>query len=510
MRPTRMPTPPHTALRAALLLLALAAALLPAARPAAASALVPLDHPVYGEVEGWIARGVLPATIVSARPYSWQRLARLLDAAAPRGEADAERLAARRAEAAAHLPGARPFWARASVTGTAAEGHPVSYVNNPADSGGPLVADAGGVSVRETFGAEARLRAEAWWGDRLALAVEPRATFGALGGGNPGWQEGYAAFDLGPLAAAVGRQPFAWGQGLEGGLLLTPNAAPLPALRLGLTAPHAFSGRWAWLGTVDFTYLLARLEGDRVVPHPYLTGLRLMWRPGRHLELAASRTIMLGGEGRPALSAADYLTILSGRNLNGGADTSNSIAGVDAALTTPLPGGRGLKVYGEYAGEDEAGGRPTKPSARAGWLLSGLGPGHRITLRGEYAATDVLYSHRRWGHAVWYGHSVYLSGYTYRDRILGDGMGPDARDARLVLTRDGPRCRLTASARWLATRFSQPDRRTDRGLGLAWQTVGRPVGLAVSALAGRVTYDDARPDAWEGVLTVRLEWTLPG
>jgi hypothetical protein len=487
------------------LTLAAATALGPASARAA-SALIPLDHPAYAQVEGFVARGVLPFTSLTALPYTWERLAALLDAAPPATGVDGGRLAALRAEAASHLGAVH---AGAFVTGAVVEGHPVIYKNLPADSGGPLGANDAGVAYRETVGADLRLRLEGRAGPRLAAVLEPRAALGDVEGGNPGWQEGYLAADLGPLAVAVGRQPFAWGPAPDGGFLLTPNAAPLPALRLGLTEPHTFSGGWSWLGTVDFMYLLARLEDDRVVPHPLLTGLRLVWMPTPRLELGASRTIQFGGEGQPGLSASDYLVILSGRNLSGASDTSNSIAGVDATVRVPMAGGRGLALYAEYAGEDEAMRLPTKPAVRGGAALSGLGSGQRYTLRAEYAATDVFYDHQHWGHNVWYGHSVYGSGYSYRGRILGDPMGSDARTARLWIARDGARSQAELMLGWFATRFSDPERE-DHWQG-AVDTRRRVRGATCRAETGleRVRYDATGSAVWQYRVLLTVEVPFP-
>jgi hypothetical protein len=486
--------------------LALLLALAAASSAHAASAFVPLDHPAYGAVAGWLARGVLPPTSLTARPYTWERLAAMLDAASPATDSDRARVAALRAEAGSHLE--RPLRGEVAVTGAVVEGHPVLYKNLPADSGGPLGANDAGVAYGETVGADLRVRLEGRAGARLAAVLEPRAALGDVGGGNPGWQEGYLAADLGPLAVVAGRQPFAWGPAPDGGFLLTPNAAPLPALRLGLVEPHTFSGGWSWLGTVDFMYLLARLGDDRVVPHPLLTGLRLVWMPSPRLELGASRTILFGGEGQPGLSAADYLVILSGRNLSGASDTSNSIAGVDATARLPVAGGRGLTLYAEYAGEDESIHLPTKPAVRVGAALSGLGTGHRYSLRAEYAATDVFYDHQHWGHNVWYGHSVYGSGYSYRGRILGDPMGSDARTARVGLARDGTRSHAELTLGWFATRFSDPEREDHWQGGARWSRSDTAhLGVTVDARLERVTYDDARPAAWQSLLLGVVSYT---
>jgi hypothetical protein len=83
-----------------------------------------------------------------------------------------------------------------------------------------------------------------------------------------------------------------------------------------------------------------------------------------------------------------------------------------------------LELYGEYGGEDEAGMRPSKPA-----LLAGLEWGYReLKLTIEQAN-----NHLQRFPDVWYHHSVYTSGYTYRGQIIGHHMGSDAKDLYLRL-----------------------------------------------------------------------------
>jgi hypothetical protein len=481
------------------------------ARPAlAASPFVPMDHPAYAQVEAWVARGLLPPTILGMRPYTWERLGTMLAQARARRPEDRSAILALAREVNAHAgPGDRRH-ADITLSAARADGQPLTYVNVPATSGGPLGAYDAGLGFPETWGGEARLRSEGRWGTGFATDVMARVPLGVAEGGNPALQEGYAAFDAGPILVATGRQPFQWGPGHDGGFILTDNAAPLTAVRMGLKAPHTFRGWWSWLGTWDFSYLLARLEDKRVVPNPELTGLRLMWKPTRHLELGASRTILLGGEGRPSLSWSDYVTVLGGNNLSGGADTSDSIAGVDAAYTLPMGDGA-VRIYGEYAGEDEAHQLhlPSKPAVRGGIYLAGLGPAAAYTARAEFAATDVFYNHERWGHNFWYSHSTYQTGYTYRGRILGDAMGSDARTARLWITRPGARTESELMLGWFATRFSDPDREDHWQVGLRRSRLAGPARVTVDLRLERVRYAGPRTGDWQSLVLFTFNRPVP-
>ncbi|NCO50912.1 MAG: capsule assembly Wzi family protein [Deltaproteobacteria bacterium] len=246
------------------------------------------------------------------------------------------------------------------------------------------------------------------------------------------WQEGsegrlrtttgQIALAAGPVTLSAGRQSLWWGPGQNGSLLLTNNAKPLEMLRLhspeSLTLPWLFK----FIGPFQFDLFLSRLESEREVPNPNLLGLRFNFKPTRWLELGAARVVMFGGEGTPTLDFGDYLTILSGRNLDGGEDTSNSLAAVDFRLT--LPWTHGLQLYGELGGEDEANHLPSKIAFLAGIYLPRFTFSGRFDLRIEYA--DLSPPGR--GGAVWYRHGLYRSGYTYHGKIIGHHAGGDAQD----------------------------------------------------------------------------------
>jgi hypothetical protein len=108
-------------------------------------------------------------------------------------------------------------------------------------------------------------------------------------------------------------------------------------------------------------------------------------------------------------------------------ETNNQIAGFDASLLVPLGNNRllrSVKLYSDAAGEDEAGGLPSKWSYLLGLQLNDILRTGRTDVRFEYADT----------HEVLYQHSIYTSGYTYEDRLIGHDVGPDARDMFVQLS----------------------------------------------------------------------------
>jgi len=165
------------------------------------------------------------------------------------------------------------------------------------------------------------------------------------------------------------------------------------------------------------------------VPVPEINIKPLPW-----VEIGASRGIMFGGEGRPDVDWQDFLTILGGKNLIGGEDTSNSVAAIDTRFRLPFLAG--TEIYGEYGGEDEAGHFLAASAWLAGIYLPRVEPSGRLSLRLEYADLAKIDNLA----PPWYRHGIYHSGYTYEGRILGHHVGGAAKDlfveAELLLRSD--------------------------------------------------------------------------
>lgn len=234
-------------------------------------------------------------------------------------------------------------------------------------------------------------------------------------------RHGTAILGLGPFQLSVGRESLWWGPGRHGSLILSNNAKPLDMVRVTNPTPLLLPWFFKYLGPFQFDVLWSRLEAERVISEPYLAGMRINFKPRPWLELGASRTVMFGGEGRPKVRLSDFLTILGGKNLEGGEDTSNQLASLDARIKFPFLAG--TELYGELGGEDEAGGFISHKSWIVGVYLPKIEPTGRAAIRFEYA--DL--THESKIAPIWYRHGIYRSGYTYKGKVLGHHIGGAAR-----------------------------------------------------------------------------------
>lgn len=251
------------------------------------------------------------------------------------------------------------------------------------------------------------------------------------------FRKAYLRFELGNVAIKIGRDSLWWGPGRHGALLLSNNAFPFDLVQIGTAAPFSLPGFLAPLGRFEIEGFLTRLEEHRDFPHPRLLGLRFVYRPREDLMIGFSRVTMFGGEGRPGLTLVDFVGRYFSKPNEAGKFEVNEVAGFDLRWRPPLGQilpGHVVELYGEYGGEDEARFRPTKPAFLGGveWVHE------RKRLIIEYANNHVG------GFAdVWYTHTLYTSGYTYRGDIIGHHMGSDAKDLYI-------RTELPLSMRWVA------------------------------------------------------------
>jgi capsule assembly protein Wzi len=246
--------------------------------------------------------------------------------------------------------------------------------------------------------------------------------------------EAYGKIMMGPLEVQAGKDSLWWGPGRGGSILMSNNAQPLPMIKI--TNPQPIQLPWIFrrLGPFRTQWFLAELEEDRDIPGAKLSAIRLNFKPHARWEIGFSRTIMFGGTGVPKVNLYDYAKMFLARTEQ---VENNQLAGLDTSILLPLaeiPYGkhlplRSIKFYVDAAGEDEAGGMPSNWGVLYGLGLNDIFKTGRTDFRIEYADNHVTGKPN-----IFYAHSLYTSGYTYKGRILGHHMGTDSRDLFLQLS----------------------------------------------------------------------------
>lgn len=268
-----------------------------------------------------------------------------------------------------------------------------------------------------------RLRLEGTLGTSLLASLTPRLDLRHEDAADTSLESAYIKTAWGKWELQAGKDAMWWGQGLRGTRALTNNAEPVYGVKISTIEPLKASGVFKPLREISITSFYGRMTDDRSandVQNPGFFGFRTDVRPHKNLTIGTSLTSMLGGDGR-GLGWGDFWDFVSGHNAQDPSkDKWNTIAGLDFRLS--MPHSKGLQLYGELYGEDQAtalGFIPT-PSKNSG-LLGIYMP--RLSASGDWDAAF------EWAHTSesWYKHWVYKDGYVNSGNIVGDAMGWHAR-----------------------------------------------------------------------------------
>lgn len=277
---------------------------------------------------------------------------------------------------------------------------------------GLLGATAGAAAGSSPFLQNASLGAEAAWdsaGGGLSLSLDTASITVA----------GILAEQMPVSTVALGRQPYKWGPGLSGSLLLS-GFTPLDGLALSVeTGPFRYSQLIAARDAARRRWLLAhRIAGQLV--------------EGVEVGVSEACAVSSGFRLQPyhlipgcPYFLAQHLNILDERSQDW---SSNVLAAVDGSVDVA----RGVKLYGEFMADDF----PWASSARGRvpYMVAGLagvqvevpsGPGScRLAL--EYVRiNNYVYSHKN-------PENTYVVG---EDEPIGHPLGPDADALYLFASR---------------------------------------------------------------------------
>ena len=256
---------------------------------------------------------------------------------------------------------------------------------------------------------------------RLSLSVEPEVRHNE-DNTEIELNRAYGIVSFSGIDLEFGKDSQWWGPGYHGSILLSNNAEPLTIVKVSNGQPVVLPWLFRYLGLFKFTFFATQLESERVIPRPYLWGMRINLKPFPYIEIGLQRTALLGGEGRSS-DLNTWIKSLTGRGENEvGSGAGDQRAGFDLKVTIPFRW-QPVQVYAEGAGEDEAGFLPSNWAYLGGIYFPRILNLERLDFRAEYVSNHVDNKPN-----VWYNHGVYKSGYTYKGDIIGHHMGTDSKD----------------------------------------------------------------------------------
>ncbi|EXD92025.1 capsule assembly Wzi family protein [Acinetobacter baumannii] len=240
----------------------------------------------------------------------------------------------------------------------------------------------------------------------------------------------YVAGKLWNQWLVAGQIPTWWGPGHDGSLIRGDASRPVYGGTMQRAVQDAFENKWlSWIGPWQYQLFAGQLDDYKAVPHAKLLGMRVTARPVPALEIGASRAIQIGGDGQPDSFKAYWNAVIGKDNgctensCVGEDNASNQLAGFDARLQLQPLFNIPVSVYGQYIGEDEAGGLPSKKMYLAGADYSSMINNMPYQIYAEWADTRTNGDVR----GISYNHHQYTDGYYQHGFPLGHAMGGDGQ-----------------------------------------------------------------------------------
>lgn len=441
-------------LRAAVILLLCTSA---TAVRAQGTAVVPLDHPAYADIDRLIELGVLDSAIVGQRPYSRREMLRLhssLTRIVPVGAGEsnvAAKLAMRRLQSHLGLgsgsdaePGWTPIDAASltlSSTDARRRGFSGSITRQLEATIDPLATRRPGTPAPR--GQSLALELEHVIEPTSWLALHARERFEGIAASEASGSAGRAELLLGGVrmryrntAFQIGREQVAWAQRTGDGLLLASDAPALDLVSIASDAPFALPGPFRAMGPAKATLLLADLGPSVARSHSKLLAYKISIAPRPGLEVGAFFLNHFGGQGGRASSLGNrlidflpFVDIFRGHNYTDTTRTldvdSDKQLGVDGRMRFDALGG--LTVATELLIDDFDVHR-----IRTVFTWDGAQSVRIVMPRFGRSAFAGELSAKHTGIRT-YTHGSLSDGITTRGRLLGDELGPDAKSFGALL-----------------------------------------------------------------------------
>ena len=183
-------------------------------------------------------------------------------------------------------------------------------------------------------------------------------------------------------------------------------------------------------------FFLGQVQHDTAVPRARVINMRVFARPLEGLELGASRFIEWGGSGRDNGLSALWDALRGNSNDQGaGKDPSNELSGFDLRYTMRL-WGNPFTIYGQLAGEDEAGGLPSHYLGQVGLQFKNMAGSTRLQWHAEASDTTAsrLFGLRDGLVGTAYRHGTYSNGLYHDGLPIGHPIGGSGRMLSAGLT----------------------------------------------------------------------------
>jgi hypothetical protein len=234
-----------------------------------------------------------------------------------------------------------------------------------------------------------------------------------------------AVVSLGNTAISFGQEEMWWGGGYFGALSQSNNASPFPAVRVQNIHPIHLPWIFKYLGLFRYQLFFGQLDDNRVFRSPWIDGQIFSFRPLPYFEFGLDHAIQFGGYGNDHYNWMGFLGRASGFATGNPVDgNTNSRAGV--YLKAYIRQWRNLQLYFEILGEDNL----TKEVPVVGRILPFLARSFQLGAYLPRLTSDGLTDLRIESVILEPNYSVHSDSlyWTQHDRLMGDWLGPNASE----------------------------------------------------------------------------------
>src|SRR5262249_2908745 len=154
---------------------------------------------------------------------------------------------------------------------------------------------------------------------------------------------------------AFGKQSLWWGPGDGNALLFSDNAEPIYMFRASRVTPFHLPWIFRFLGPMKWDLFYGKLTGNQYPPRPMIHGEKISFKPTKNLELGFTRTVELGGVGRPltfGLLRRGYFSVTSPKNETAANDPGKRTGGFDFNYRLPFMR-NWVTIYADTLSDDD-------------------------------------------------------------------------------------------------------------------------------------------------------------
>lgn len=236
----------------------------------------------------------------------------------------------------------------------------------------------------------------------------------------------YASANVANWNLAFGKQSLWWGPGEGGALLFSDNAEPIYMFRASRIAPFRLPWLFRWLGPMKWDLFYGKLSGNPYPPRPMIHGEKISFKPTPNLELGFSRTVELGGVGRPLTFGRiwnSYFSVTSQNNETAANDPGKRTGGFEFSYRVPFVR-NWLTLYADSLSDDDPSplAAPRRAGVSPGFYLSRVPGVSKLDLRVEAVYTDAPTSRSNGGKYIYYD-GFYHDLYTNENNLIASWIG---------------------------------------------------------------------------------------